>query len=127
MDKRIKELWTADLRANGDKQGKNCLRDKEDKYCCLGRLVELAIAEGVPVTWDANKSAKIFYLRGDNGLIWGGVLPPSVQDWAGLSQINPAIGETNCIDANDNKSKTFDEIADLIDEHISGEPEGQDG
>jgi hypothetical protein len=34
--------WVADLRANGDKQGKGILKHPETgQYCCLGRLSEL--------------------------------------------------------------------------------------
>lgn len=33
-----RDEWVADLRANPDKQGREYLHTKDDKYCCLGRL-----------------------------------------------------------------------------------------
>jgi hypothetical protein len=42
MPKALKKKWIADLRANPDKQGRDALRDGDNKFCCLGRLMMVA-------------------------------------------------------------------------------------
>jgi len=109
MKKRVKRKWVAALKSGKYKQGKRRLRDRK-KHCCLGVLCEIAVAEGVIPKY---KGSEIF-------------LPLEVQVWAGLDQPDPLLGRVSASVHNDGRytwerplpPKSFDEIADLIDEYL---------
>lgn len=118
-------------------------------YCCLGVLCELAMEDGVPVKWhpevpilmaltqsqmeeenlsetDALGDQSIKQARGELVFEYDSEdLPPLVREWAGLAQSNPVIDGVPLSIYNDGSDEMgrsdFDEIADLIEEHIPGE------
>ena len=124
MNKDIQARWTARLREHPELQGKGYLR-KGDKRCCLGVLCDLAAEDGV-ITAEQDPSG-VWHYDGASGL-----LPPSVQQWAGLSGRSPVFdpagyavtlnedgqqGYYSLANANDGGT-TFATIADIIDEQL---------
>lgn len=111
MNKEIAMKWVAALRSGEYKQGKQCLNNNNEKFCCLGVLCELAIKDGIQL----NKENSTF-----NGIFeydsYIGTIQKKVKDWSG---IDSCIGEAKdksfvLTDLNDNENKTFEEIADII-------------
>lgn len=116
MNQEIKKLWIEDLRANGDKQGKQWLQ-QDGKFCCLGRLCELAVREGVIKSPGISKFDISFY---DDNLT---NLSLKVQEWSGITDsealLNQPIGIHRClIELNDKANYTFAQIADVIEEQF---------
>lgn len=46
MKPEIKTKWLAALRSGKYKQGKGCLRSGDDKFCCLGVLLDVVAPKG---------------------------------------------------------------------------------
>lgn len=118
MNPEIKKLWVADLRANADKQGRGALaKVAEDgfvRYCCLGRLCELAVAAGVIKR---------------RGVLYGGNSNyPNhiVAAWAGLKESNPPVRallrsghfEERPVAHLNDCGYSFAEIADLVEAQL---------
>lgn len=118
MKPEIKELWVADLLANGDKQGNGALHPDENRYCCLGRLCEISgVGHWSKNPLDNNGApAYITDIRNESS----GYLPDDVMYWAELESVDvglPFEDRDECpvslVTANDNGC-TFAQIADLI-------------
>jgi hypothetical protein len=64
--------WVAALRSGAYQQGQSFMRTKDNKYCCLGVAMDLALANGVVC---------------DN-IDWGktSVTPKEVNDWFGTER-----------------------------------------
>lgn len=104
-------MWVRALRSGQYQQGKNFLR-KDNRYCCLGVAMDLALANGV---------------KCDNP-DWGktALLPPQVIDWFGLDGgatgsrgLNDRLTRASNrmpSDMNDNGT-SFNEIADQLELH----------
>lgn len=123
MNPEIKARWTAWLRANPDKQGHGRLAD-EGKFCCLGVLCELAVADQVigEPWYDGRITHYGELLHSDDSTLSSySVLPRAVRDWAGLAASDPRVhaytGKHPLSYLNDN-GFTFLEIADLIDAQL---------
>jgi hypothetical protein len=126
----IKLKWVEALRSGDYAQAKGSLKDDLDPddptkigYCCLGVLCELAVQEGGIINSVRKSSTGTYYYDEESGL-----LPYSVQQWAGFETASPEFAVTNDLtgdyeeyhwltDLNDN-GKTFAEMADLIEEHF---------
>lgn len=116
-------LLVADLRANAHLQGTNYLC-RNDKYCCLGRACEVAIANGLDVKKRSESNGKAMVTKYDD---FAGSMPDSVRDWYGFSyneglffpnEEGPEYTElTSC---NDFYRLTFPEIASLIEARPEG-------
>jgi len=113
MIKRIKEKWLRALRSNKYKQAQSFLHVKADddvSFCCLGVLCDLHSQE-TNHPWDGRdyRAASSF-------------LPDEVIEWAGLPDKNPHLsreGRSQEISSwNDDYHKTFDELADMIEEQL---------
>jgi hypothetical protein len=132
----IKEKWLAALRSGEYKQGKGYLKEidgatGEARYCCLGVLCDLAVKDGLDLP---NRNP--LRASGKNGVgyqTYGPaftVLPYEVEEWADMPDVNPRVplpaargratytlAELN--DGNGNLApRTFEEIADIIEEHL---------
>lgn len=119
MKTEIRELWTAALRSGKYKQGTGAL-SAYGKHCCLGVLSELAVEAGV-IDVDREVPTPV---RDEVADLFGGseaLLPEKVVLWAGLDSDNPELGERRASTWNDFEGKSFEEIADLIDEHLKEE------
>jgi hypothetical protein len=141
MNQEIQALWTGALRSGDYAQGSGVLKTQTGEFCCLGVLCELAAQAGVipPVAEIKsldNPDHVIGYQYGSET----GVLPNAVQVWAGLDDIEGtyemtdaemterygkswrddiSFRKTSLINANDSYGKSFEQIADLIEEHFS--------
>ena len=116
MNAKIKKRWVADLRKNKKLQGVGYLRTEDDKFCCLGRLCELAVKAGV-VKRHGNKTKG--YTYGENNM--AGILPSEVMVWAEITKNDPAViyknNEEELSVLNDNKV-SFLRIATLIEKQL---------
>jgi hypothetical protein len=122
MNFTIKEKWLSALRSGKYKQGKEALRTKKNKFCCLGVLCDVYRKETKLGKWDKNPffSNFAFINTKKNNQTFNslGILPISVMDWAGLKNVNPTIyGNDTLSKLNDNGS-TFQEIADIIEKNF---------
>ena len=117
MKQEIADQWTAALRDGEYKQGGGQLRTRDDSFCCLGVLCDLYANSGVNpyAEWSGEYGTAFL------GQVFS--LPPTVAEWAGMTQRNPAIDDSLSVshelgrtlaDINDN-GMTIEKIADLID------------
>ena len=112
--KQIRKAWVKALRSGKYKQGRNKLRNKNNEYCCLGVLCELAVKEGVIPEPKEGR-------RGYSYNRQAAYPPVLVAEWAGLKVRKGSYsnGVSDLAHDNDN-GKSFDKIADTIER----EPEG---
>lgn len=111
MNPEVKAKWLEALRSDKYEQGKEFLRTKDNKFCCLGVLIDIVD----PSLW---KETKIFnngeaYNASDKEDINCAMPPESFQDSVDL---DPCYAVALAM-ANDEGS-TFAEIADMIEEDI---------
>jgi hypothetical protein len=117
MNSTIKAQWVAALRSGEYKQGTNYLR-KEDRFCCLGVLCDLAVKAKV-VSWEPLPTVDVW----DCGNLLA-ILPDEVQRWAGLKKGDPEVivdgseKGTMLSRANDVLLLKFPAIADLIEAQL---------
>ena len=112
MKETIKNIWVKALRSGQYQQGKMFLQ-KNNTFCCLGVLCDIMQKE----TGDLS-------IRNQN--VWdkcvlynevAGSLPIEVRDWAGMWSCDGSITErTSLTSLNDSNNKTFEEIAEVIEE-----------
>jgi len=120
MNSTIKEKWLSALRSGKYKQGKEALRTKENKFCCLGVLCDVYRKETKLGKWDKNHFSNFAFIntkKNNQKFNSLGILPISVMDWAGLKDVNPTFGNETLAKLNDN-GFTFQEIADIIDKNF---------
>ena len=116
MDPRVKKLWVDALRSGEYNQALGSLMVcgiHFNSYCCLGVLCDLHAKEF------GNKWENSLYLGEGCGL------PDEVALWAGISPYKndvPVMQEDelyiSAATLNDSRNKTFDQIADLIEENL---------
>jgi hypothetical protein len=113
MNEEVKTLWTEALRSGEFEQGRGALTviDGGDRYCCLGVLCKVAIANGLDIKVTPEEE-RVWY---DHESAY---LPRSVRDWAGLETSDPLLGEHAASAWNDDEHADFTKIADLIDAHL---------
>lgn len=131
MREEIKAEWVAALRSGEYKQGQGVLRSRNDEFCCLGVLCDLAVKDGLAV--DVRKDDECWWYYDDQT----GVLPFSVAEWAGLNdpdqdyenpmvpagEAGDLVGLAGLNDGHfhlegDREPWTFQQIADVIEEHL---------
>jgi hypothetical protein len=108
MNQEIKQRWIEALRSGEYQQGKESLYHC-GKFCCLGVLTDLYIKEH-GLQWN-QESVYLWNFETE-----GGVLPRSVQKWAGLDVPNPTILHDRATDHNDNYDASFEDIANYIEQ-----------
>jgi len=113
MNPQIKEKWVSALRSGDYKQTQRRLHD-ENGFCCLGVLCDL-YGKKNNVEWEPSTHYNNAYMFQDMTT----VLPLSVMEWAGVEDYNPHVngGPFTLAELND-RGSTFNEIADLIEEHL---------
>lgn len=105
MNEELKTKWLEALRSGRYEQGRGCLRDLEDKYCCLGVLCDVID----PTKWNLVHSRIDATRYSYYGMIG---LPP--EDFMQLD-----LGDQDqLVLMNDRQCKTFTEIADWIETHL---------
>jgi hypothetical protein len=104
MDKEIKGKWVEALRSGKYKQCQGILK-RNDEYCCLGVLCDIVDPE-----WTLTHAEE------------SGYLPDHIKKLAGLTITGMLTGYVDgCGDLaslNDKAKYTFDQIADVIEEHF---------
>ncbi len=116
MNEAVRVKWLAALRSGEYKQGTNFLQ-KEDEFCCLGVLCDLAVKEGVippgeySDDWGPDVKVMLFAERSS-------LLPEAIVKWAGFEHDNPQIDDIPLGYMNDKLGKTFSEIADAIESGV---------
>ncbi len=124
MIKEIKERWVEALRSGKYQQGSGYLL-KDDKYCCLGVLCELAVEDRIiskdtEVERNIDSEKSIITLFGDNSEWRTAFLPKKVANWSCLFETNFNYNGTNkdLITLNDD-GVPFTTIADLIEKNFN--------
>jgi hypothetical protein len=123
MKPRIKKLWIEALRSGEYQQAQGVLRDKDNKFCCLGVLCNIHAQKNKAKA--RTQTDPNFYFGKDD------VLPVEVADWAGLKAVNPQIEDYGTYHGGyspslgelndglfDGRIRTFNEIADIIEKHL---------
>lgn len=124
MNPEIKKRWTDALRSGKYEQGSSRLNLKDEQYCCLGVLCELAVEDNIVTKDFSNEiTGVIKYIENDARGESGTALPPSVVwQWADLESISVEIEgryHRSLTEINDSMvGYNFDKIADLIDEQF---------
>jgi hypothetical protein len=107
----VRKIWTAALRSGYFPQTRLQLRS-EQGYCCLGVLTELAEKDGIVVEFYDADANEYVYVSTDDGERARYTPPQAVLDWADI-HVLPDVDVLTTL--NDDKGKTFSEIADYID------------
>jgi hypothetical protein len=86
LDPEVKAAWLQALRSGEYEQGTEMLRTRNDRYCCLGVLCELAIqADVVQRRHRPSMPAEWEYGSDEDGGDWMAGFPPmKVRRWAGF-------------------------------------------
>jgi len=132
LNEDIKRRWVEALRSGQYRQTREQLVDHNNtlgpRYCCLGVLCEIAVADGV-VRYDERDNT---YVSEENPSDYNDTaLPWAVARWAGLpledeygnfpSEVPVWIegAQTICLTTlNDGRDYNFDQIADVIEEKL---------
>lgn len=128
MKKEIANVWSKALRSGKYKQGRAALASQREdgswSYCCLGVLCEVGKRKGVDLEIlkrERGYSVRKFYSGHDTDL------PPEIKNWSGMESRegryknkHGSIRSLTIFNDGNNKgvvSRSFEEIADIIDEH----------
>jgi len=104
MNRDLKDKWVKALTSGKYKQGRNLLRDGEDRYCCLGVLCDLVN----PTAWTWEEDPKVYSHFQTTEF-------PS--DLIRSVELNEGVAADLTL-LNDTHGKTFYEIAEYIQEHV---------
>ena len=124
MKLNIVREWVERLESGEYEQGKGVLRDKDNKYCCLGVLCEVAKDHGVG-DWIRNYAhGHTFRTEESEGTSW---VPRGVSAWLmdKAEDVDPiyeiesyaigySVGNGELASMNDYMEMTFEEIAQQI-------------
>jgi hypothetical protein len=109
--------WVDALRSGKFVQGKGVLHRKSGEMCCLGIACYLAAQEGIVSTDEYENHVAGACITYD---AYPFDLPESVRAWLGVESSNPNLQGCNASGWNDDRDKTFAQIADLIEaEYLS--------
>ena len=88
MKQDVKAAWIEALNSDAYEQGAGCLRDYDNKYCCLGVLCEIYRQENPEIrSWEMINRGVYTFCTGDQRDYRSDVtLPPPVREWAGLQE-----------------------------------------
>lgn len=109
MNASVKQVWIEALRSGKYEQGYESLCNN-GKFCCLGVLTDLYI-QANNQQWHHDVGG-LYSFETE-----GGILPFSVQQWAGIDAPNPYFAGNYATGWNDDGA-SFEEIADLIEAHL---------
>lgn len=128
MEPKALRAWTTALRSGDYEQGNYALRDKYDRYCCLG--VKAAICN-IPAESDDGSDYRFIFPNGkrsDSSLetSWFAQFfvyndAPADDDPRGKEAAVVKL-RGKCMEMNDSKNLSFPQIADWLEENL-GEPE----
>ena len=119
MKTEIATKWADALESGEYEQGRltleRTLEDGSAKYCCLGVLCELAIADGVYV----QKLSRPYVEPGDSHALYGVEresvsLPEEVMRWSGVQTKQAFVPGAHTLLAQNDRGTPFSEIAKII-------------
>mgnify|MGYP001601051672 CR=1 FL=1 len=111
MNLEIAKLWIEALRSGEYAQGFGRLRDKDNKFCCLGVLCNLH-AQAHPEIASSQLDPLKYLGRERN-------LPYTVQKWVGFKSLHGGNPKgTSIVELNDKQRKSFRDIADWIEVNV---------
>ena len=116
----IKTEWLSALRSGEYPQGKYNLSNRGE-FCCLGVLCEIAVKHGILDRFPSRSESGVVTYGKKGTVKEAHKLPDAVLKWAG---IDDAWGEystdeyTVTLSGYNDYGKTFNEIADIIEEHF---------
>lgn len=116
MNKEVKQKWVAALNSGEYQQGKDVLKTKDNKFCCLGVLCDLHAKE-FNKQWEEGGSV----IRHFDYLGNGYLLPEEVVKWAELEYKSPYVLENNrhtTLSGLNDLGMPFASIAKLIDDSL---------
>lgn len=132
MNPEIKRRWVEALRSGQYQQGLGAL-NKNGKFCCLGVLCELAVADGV-IERSAHPASNLSYGYDELGSDLDPLdpeqrceyayLPDAVREWADLPSNNPQVNvptkyvNLRTLAGLNDGGFSFDYIADRIEESL---------
>lgn len=111
MNREIRDEWVKRLRSGEYEQGKTYLRNKNNKYCCLGILCEMAVEEGAAESNLTNYGDRECYEYAPHITA---SLPEGVQKWCGIDSDCGSYGPYGLLTNDNDSGKSFKEIADII-------------
>lgn len=115
MNKEIKARWVDALRSGDYKQGTGALRSKDDEFCCLGVLMDLAVKAGVLEEPRLYGLDEAYYYEG----YAASDLHSKVMEWAGINRSGYIKGANiSLIELNDAYRLSFEHIAIVIEEEF---------
>lgn len=124
MNRQIRDRWIAALRSGQYEQGQGALNDG-GRFCCLGVLCELAVADGVLARKTSGNDSLVRYVvPGDPQQEATGALPPAVRQWAGINggdgdiMMSAGPRRFGVIELNDLDHATFDQIATVVEHYL---------
>lgn len=110
--KKAKAKWVRDLRSGKFRQGRSVLMDREGRFCCLGVLATQVV--------DLRKRDSLDTLL-ENGMLTRAMkLPRPIMNALRMTTEKECNGtvENHLAGMNDWGGKSFDEIADWIEENM---------
>lgn len=119
MKQEVKEKWLTALRSGEYTQGKGRLRSLDDKFCCLGVLCDLAVKNEI-IDGPVQEGHGYAYCAEGDGFGEPYFLPLAVAEWAGFGPEidSPEVNGDGLVTLNDDSNFTFEQIAQLIEEHL---------
>lgn len=116
MNQEIKTKWLEALRSGTYQQGREGLRHiGSNQFCCLGVLCDLVDPTGWRIQAD-DADYYSFTFQGEQRM---GIMPHPLRVVTGLAWPDCPYGVTSqLIEMNDNARKSFNEIADYIEEKL---------
>jgi hypothetical protein len=118
MNKYWKDKWLTALRSGEYKQTTECLRDDKG-YCCLGVLSDL-VAKEYPEQFKWNKFEELKvnkYQLTTTGNVESAVLMDEIVDITKVPDRYGKLEDEQYLTKYNDDGYTFEEIADLIEEH----------
>lgn len=131
VNKELVKLWVDTLRSGKYQQGTRALRNKDDKFCCLGVLCDIT-KDTLNLEWELESIEGIYTIETN-----GGVLPDSVWKYLGKevdykvkisvtnSKLPLSVTESSLfskhiylVTLNDHYQLSFDQIADILEEEF---------
>ena len=115
----FKAQWVEALRSGRYRQGRHALRDRHDKYCCLGVACEITGTGWFEHTFS---SGVLGYVTTNHGMEYPtpNDLPPEVYEVLASSHScsNGYDSVMNWLATKNDAGVSFDKIADLIEEYL---------
>jgi hypothetical protein len=112
MKKDVADKWVAALRSGQYQQGRNMLRTRDNKYCCLGVLCDISgLGKWVDTPYIAEPGYRV-----SNWCVED-LLSPPVQEYAGIATAGGVLPNKHTLSDMNDDGATFEQLADLIEQH----------